>query len=108
MMNLPLIIACPGGPAIFLILLVPLIGLIPGILSVALGVSKRKTRISVAGAVAGGISLLIGVALVIFIGWPDSTDDLQVYLIYVAPVPLGVLGLWFSLRRQPVSALKAP
>jgi len=99
MMKLPLIIACPGGPAIFLALLVPLIGLIPGILSVAFGVSKRKTRISVAGAVAGGISLLLGVAIIMGFGWPDSFSDLYAYVI-LAPVPLGALGLWLSLLRQ--------
>ena len=33
MMNLPLILACPGGPALIFILLVPIYGLVPGILS---------------------------------------------------------------------------
>jgi len=103
MKNLPMIIACPGGPAIFLILLVSVFGLIPGILSVAFGVGKRKTRISVPGVVAGGVSLLLGIAMIILIGGPDSFSDLYAYL-FLVPLPLGALGLWLSLRRQPASA----
>lgn len=103
MMNLPLIIACPGGPAIFLIFLIPLFGLIPGILSVAFGVGKRETRISAPGTVAGGISILLGVAIIVFFGWPSPFDNLIAFLI-ITPVPLGSFGLWLSLRRKRATA----
>ena len=98
-MRFPLILA-DFGPVAFTFLCCALaLPLVCAIISITIARCKKQDQRSVSGVVFGVIAIF-GAAYFGFFASPPMWTE-PIYYPVVLPIPLGVLGVILSLRRQP-------
>lgn len=69
------------------------------LLSLGIGLGKKKEKISITGVTLGSIALLLSSAAAKLSGWPTTWSVWWPYLIWL-PIPLALLAIALNLRRK--------
>lgn len=79
----------------------------PVLLSLGIGLGKKKETISVTGVILGSIALLLSSAAAKLSGWPTTWTVWWPYLIWV-PIPLALLGVALNLHKKAPNQMPEP